>query len=166
MSDPVLDTLWKKVLADFDDGAAHAAFIEHCRATNQLLEAAVRYRGMAGDHARGPQARDREPRNDSDSGAARLRARRAAAARRLVRRRYGCFAFFPALAAMAERAQVPHPSEGRKPPPCDPATGRRMRIILRNRDSVSGRAKDGPSSSIRGPPCRSETFDDTAQITL
>jgi CHASE2 domain-containing sensor protein len=56
MSDPVLDALWKKVLADFDDGRAHAAFIEHCRATNRLLEAAVRYRGMAGDHARGPQA--------------------------------------------------------------------------------------------------------------
>jgi hypothetical protein len=53
MTDPVLDALWKKALDDFDDESAHAAFIDHCQATRQLLEAAVRYRGMAGDHARG-----------------------------------------------------------------------------------------------------------------
>src|SRR5262245_42276535 len=59
MSDPVLEALWKKVVEDFSDDAAHAAFIEHCRVTQQLLEAAVRYRGMAGDHARGPVAQKR-----------------------------------------------------------------------------------------------------------
>ncbi len=59
MTDPVLDALWKKVTADFDDDRAHLAFIEHCQNTQQLLEAAVRYRGMAGDHARGAQAERR-----------------------------------------------------------------------------------------------------------
>ncbi len=53
MTDAVLDALWKKVLDDWENEAAHGAFIEHCEATGQLLEAAVRYRGMAGDHARG-----------------------------------------------------------------------------------------------------------------
>jgi hypothetical protein len=53
MSDPILEALWKKTLDDFDDEAAHTAFIDHCRVTRQLLEAAIRYRGMAGDHARG-----------------------------------------------------------------------------------------------------------------
>ena len=56
MHDPILEALWKRVLDDFENGAAHAAFIEHCQTTNQLLEAAVRYRGMAGDHARGAHA--------------------------------------------------------------------------------------------------------------
>ncbi|HEX3595648.1 MAG TPA: hypothetical protein VHU80_11110 [Polyangiaceae bacterium] len=59
MNDPILEVLWKKVLDDFDDEPAHAAFIEHCQTTRQLLEAAVRYRGMAGDHARGAQAERR-----------------------------------------------------------------------------------------------------------
>ncbi|HEX4338569.1 MAG TPA: hypothetical protein VH062_21840 [Polyangiaceae bacterium] len=59
MSDPVLEVLWKKVLDDFDDDRSHERFIEHCQATRQLLEAAVRYRGMAGDHARGAQAERR-----------------------------------------------------------------------------------------------------------
>ncbi|HVU04445.1 MAG TPA: hypothetical protein VHE30_21960 [Polyangiaceae bacterium] len=56
MSDAVLEALWKKVLDAWDDEAAHGAFIEHCRATDRLLEAAVRYRGMAGDHVRGAAA--------------------------------------------------------------------------------------------------------------
>jgi hypothetical protein len=53
MTDPILEALWKKTLDDFDDESAHTAFIDHCQATRQLLEAAIRYRGMAGDHARG-----------------------------------------------------------------------------------------------------------------
>lgn len=53
MTDPVLEALWKRVLDGWDDDETHAAFTEHCRRTGQLLEAAVRYRGMAGDHARG-----------------------------------------------------------------------------------------------------------------
>ena len=53
MTDPILEALWKKTLDDFDDESAHAAFLDHCQATRQLLEAAIRYRGMAGDHVRG-----------------------------------------------------------------------------------------------------------------
>jgi len=59
MSDAVLEALWKKVVASWDDEDPHTRFLEHCRATGQLLEAAVRYRGMAGDHARGPSAEKR-----------------------------------------------------------------------------------------------------------
>jgi hypothetical protein len=59
MTDPVFDALWKKVLDDFDDERAHGAFIEHCEVADKLLEAAVRYRGMAGDVTRGPIAEKR-----------------------------------------------------------------------------------------------------------
>jgi hypothetical protein len=53
MSDTALETLWKHALDHWDDEAAHRAFLEHCRHRNLLVEAAVRYRGMKGDHARG-----------------------------------------------------------------------------------------------------------------
>ncbi len=59
MTDPVLEALWKKVIDAWDDDERHGAFIEYCRSKNQLLEAAVRYRGMAGDHTRGPIAQRR-----------------------------------------------------------------------------------------------------------
>lgn len=59
LSDSALEALWKRCVEDWSDDAAHGAFIEHCHATEQLLEAAVRYRGMAGDHARGPSASKR-----------------------------------------------------------------------------------------------------------
>ena len=59
MTDAVLEVLWKRVLDDFANDAAHGAFVEHCQLTNQLLEAAVRYRGMAGDHVRGAMAQQR-----------------------------------------------------------------------------------------------------------
>ena len=59
MSDPVLEALWKKVVDDWEEERVHSAFLEHTRSTNQLLEAAVRYRGMVGDHARGPSAEKR-----------------------------------------------------------------------------------------------------------
>jgi hypothetical protein len=51
-ADPVLEALWKKVTDDFGDEQAHRAFLEYCRTSEQLVEAAVRYRGMAGDHSR------------------------------------------------------------------------------------------------------------------
>jgi hypothetical protein len=59
MIDPVLDALWKKVLDDWESDRAHGVFMEHCQATGLLLEAAVRYRGMAGDYARGASAEKR-----------------------------------------------------------------------------------------------------------
>jgi hypothetical protein len=48
-----LETLWKHVLDHWEEEAAHRAFLEHCRSQNLLVEAAVRYRGMKGDHTRG-----------------------------------------------------------------------------------------------------------------
>jgi hypothetical protein len=38
------EELWQEVLSRWQDDAAHAAFIEHCRLTNQLGQAARRYR--------------------------------------------------------------------------------------------------------------------------
>ena len=53
MNDAGLEVLWKHVTSHWDDEAAHRAFLEHCRVNDRLVEAAVRYRGMKGDHARG-----------------------------------------------------------------------------------------------------------------
>jgi hypothetical protein len=53
MADSALETLWKHALDHWDNEAAHRAFLEYCQKNDQLVEAAVRYRGMKGDHARG-----------------------------------------------------------------------------------------------------------------
>jgi hypothetical protein len=53
MTDGALETLWKHALDHWDNEAAHRAFLEHCQKHDRLVEAAVRYRGMRGDHARG-----------------------------------------------------------------------------------------------------------------
>jgi hypothetical protein len=57
--DPALDALWKHVLDHWEDEAAHGAFLEYCQRQNQLVEAAVRYRGMKADRVRGPIAEQR-----------------------------------------------------------------------------------------------------------
>jgi hypothetical protein len=44
VSDPRLDELWQQVLEKWSDDAAHAAFLDHARATKQLGAAAARYR--------------------------------------------------------------------------------------------------------------------------
>ena len=59
ISDPALEALWKNVVDRWDDERAHGAFLDHCQNTDQLVEAAVRYRGMAGDHERGEAAEKR-----------------------------------------------------------------------------------------------------------
>lgn len=59
MADPALEALWSNVLSHWEQERAHGAFLEHCQRTDQLLEAAVRYRGMAGDHERGVIAQKR-----------------------------------------------------------------------------------------------------------
>ncbi|MFZ5895974.1 MAG: hypothetical protein ACOY0T_33265 [Myxococcota bacterium] len=51
-SDPALEALWKNALDAWDDERAHSAFLEYCRSTQRLAEAAVRYRGMAKDRDR------------------------------------------------------------------------------------------------------------------
>lgn len=59
MTDPALEAMWKKVIDDWENDRAHEAFLRHCQSTDQLLEAAVRYRGMTGDRNRGPTAEKR-----------------------------------------------------------------------------------------------------------
>ncbi len=46
------DLLWRHVLDRWSDDAAHHAFLEICQSERRLADAAARYRGMAGDHAR------------------------------------------------------------------------------------------------------------------
>lgn len=58
-SDPALEALWKNVLDNWDHDAAHHAFLDHCQRHEALDEAAVRYRGMKGDRARGATAEKR-----------------------------------------------------------------------------------------------------------
>ena len=53
MADAAFEALWKNVLDRWDEERAHGAFLEHCQATDQLAEAAARYRGMKGDRERG-----------------------------------------------------------------------------------------------------------------
>lgn len=59
MTDPALEALWKNVLDHWDEDQAHGAFLDHCQNSDQLVEAAVRYRGMSGDHERGEGAKKR-----------------------------------------------------------------------------------------------------------
>ena len=58
-SDPAIDALWKHVLDHWDDDRAHGAFLDACQRADRLVEAAVRYRGMAADRERGPRAQRR-----------------------------------------------------------------------------------------------------------
>lgn len=50
--DPTFEALWKRVLDAWDDEARHGAFLDYCQQSEKLVDAAVRYRGMTGDHAR------------------------------------------------------------------------------------------------------------------
>src|SRR5260221_12636313 len=59
MADTAFEALWKNVLDRWDEERAHGAFLEHCQATDQLAEAAARYRGMKGDRERGSVAEKR-----------------------------------------------------------------------------------------------------------
>ena len=59
MADAAFEALWKNVLDRWDEERAHGAFLEHCQVTDQLAEAAARYRGMKGDRERGTVAEKR-----------------------------------------------------------------------------------------------------------
>ncbi|HET7545316.1 MAG TPA: hypothetical protein VFK05_35865 [Polyangiaceae bacterium] len=56
MADAAIEALWKNVLDHWQDERAHGAFLEHCQASDQLAEAAARYRGMKGDRDRSAEA--------------------------------------------------------------------------------------------------------------
>lgn len=57
--DSALEALWKNVLDNWDNDAAHRAFLDHCQSHDALDAAAVRYRGMKGDRDRGAVAEKR-----------------------------------------------------------------------------------------------------------
>lgn len=57
--DPALETLWKHVLDNWHNDAAHRAFLEYCTGQEALDEAAMRYRGMKGDRDRSEAAEKR-----------------------------------------------------------------------------------------------------------
>jgi hypothetical protein len=57
--DSTLEALWKNVLDNWQNDAAHHAFLDYCQSRERLDEAAVRYRGMKGDHERGAAAEKR-----------------------------------------------------------------------------------------------------------
>ena len=59
LGDPAVEALWKNALDHWDEEKAHVAFIEACRESGRLAEAATRYRGMSGDRDRGPEAEKR-----------------------------------------------------------------------------------------------------------
>lgn len=59
MADAAFEALWKNVLDHWDEDRAHGAFLELCQATDQLAEAAARYRGMKGDRDRSVAAEKR-----------------------------------------------------------------------------------------------------------
>jgi hypothetical protein len=52
MSDPVLVGHWKKVTDQWEDEAVHGAFLEYCRQTEQLGEAAALYAGQRAQERR------------------------------------------------------------------------------------------------------------------
>jgi hypothetical protein len=53
------EQLWKRVTTQWDDPGTHGAFLEYCQRSGALSDAASRYRGMAGDRERGPEAQRR-----------------------------------------------------------------------------------------------------------
>ena len=59
MIDAAFEALWKSVLDRWDEERAHRAFLAYCQTTDQLAEAAARYRGMKGDRDRSGVAQQR-----------------------------------------------------------------------------------------------------------
>lgn len=56
--DPILEALWAKALTDWDQPSVHEAFIKHCVESEQLGEAAGRYKSKV--HPDGPDHDDAE----------------------------------------------------------------------------------------------------------
>ena len=56
MTDLGVDLLWKKLIDDWDNDAAHRALLEHCNEADLLVEAALRYRGVMHDERYQPKA--------------------------------------------------------------------------------------------------------------
>jgi hypothetical protein len=56
-TDPVLEALWERALAAWDDDKPHAALLDHALRAQALPELAGRYRALASDPERGPAAK-------------------------------------------------------------------------------------------------------------
>ena len=56
-ADPVLEALWGRVVAAWDDEKTHAALLEHALRAQALPEVAGRYRSLVDDPERGPKAK-------------------------------------------------------------------------------------------------------------
>jgi hypothetical protein len=59
LTDPAIEALWKNCLDHWEEEKAHVAFVDACRERGKLAEAGARYRGMAGDRDRAPEAEKR-----------------------------------------------------------------------------------------------------------
>jgi hypothetical protein len=59
VSDGTLEALWKSVLDRWDEDKAHGTFLSYCQDSDQLAEAAARYKGMTADRDRGESAQKR-----------------------------------------------------------------------------------------------------------
>jgi hypothetical protein len=55
--DPVLEALWDRAMAAWDDDKPHAALLEHALRAQALPELAGRYRALDSDPERGPVAK-------------------------------------------------------------------------------------------------------------
>jgi hypothetical protein len=58
-SDPVLESLWERALAAWEDDRAHAAVLEYALRTQALPQVAGRYRALVGDPEHGGRAQKR-----------------------------------------------------------------------------------------------------------
>lgn len=56
-NDPVLEALWQRVIAGWDDERTHAALLDHAVRAEALPEIAGRYRALAEDPDRGALAK-------------------------------------------------------------------------------------------------------------
>jgi hypothetical protein len=59
VGDETLEALWKNALDRWEDDKAHSAFLSYCQESDQLAEAAARYKGMTADRDRGESAQKR-----------------------------------------------------------------------------------------------------------
>jgi hypothetical protein len=59
VGDGTLEASWKNVLDHWEEDKAHSAFLSYCQESDQLAEAAARYKGMTADRDRGESAQKR-----------------------------------------------------------------------------------------------------------
>ena len=58
-SDPILEGFWRQVVEDWANVERHQHFLDYCQQSDQLVEAATRYRQISSNVDREPVARQR-----------------------------------------------------------------------------------------------------------